>query len=215
MVNKVLLLFALGVHMNTKKKTIIGISAITILIVLALVGSRLFSKKVKNPYEIMVNGNVLSLYDNSKEDFEENGFDVYGSSDDDPFYIAYDADYSNWNNYVEYRDWGSDVNEIGCVYIFDDSVVTYNSISVGDDIDKLKKNFDKLYIQNDDDCHTSDVYGYLRYCAIAFNSKGEEVLSLKELDENEKGTFIMYHIDKNNKIVNIIFHDAKMAKVGI
>lgn len=177
-------------------------------------GTESASNAVDNPYEIKVGDQTLSLYDSSKEDFEENGFEVFESIDD-PFYITNDVDYSDWNNYIAYRDWGSDVNEIGCVYIFDDSVVTYKSISVGDDIDKLKKSFDKLYIQNDDDCHTSDVYGYLRYCATAFNSKGEEVSSFKELDENEKGTFIMYHIDKNNKIVNIIFHDAKMAKVGI
>lgn len=156
------------------------------------------------------------MYDSSKEDFEENGFDVYGSSDDDPFYIAYDADYSNWNNYVEYRDWGSDVNEIGCVYIFDDSVVTYNSISVGDDIDKLKKNFDKLFIGEDDIYKSNvDAYGYLRYNATFFNSKGEEVLSLKELDENEKGTHISYYTDKDDVIVCICIYDMKMAKVGI
>lgn len=133
-----------------------------------------------------------------------------------PFYIAYDADYSNWNNYVEYRDWGSDVNEIGCVYIFDDSVVTYKSISVGDNIDKLKKNFDKLFVDEDDIYKSNvDAYGYLRYNATFFNSQGEEVLSLKEFDENEKGTCISYHTDKNDIIVCICICDMKMAKVGI
>lgn len=178
-------------------------------------GTESASNVVANPYEIKVGDKTLSLYDSTKEDFEENGFEVYESTDD-PIYITYDVDYSDWNNYIAYRDWGSDVNEIACVYIFDDSVVTYKSISVGDNIDKLKKNFYKLFVDEDDIYKSNvDAYGYLRYNATFFNSKGEEVFSLKELDENEKGTHISYYTDKNDIIVLICICDAKMAKVGI
>lgn len=163
-----------------------------------------------NPYEVKAGSKVLSLYDDAKETFEENRFEIYESTED-PFYITYDVDYTDWNNYILYRN-REDINKIGCIYLFDNSVLTYKSISIGDDLNKLKKTFDKLYIQEDDDCETSDVYGYLRFCAAFFNSKGEEVSSLNELDENEKGTYIIYLTDENDIIVNILLRDMKSAK---
>lgn len=113
--------------MNTKKKTIIGISAIAIVIILALVGSRLFSKKVNKPYEIMVNSKILSMYDSTKEDFEENGFESYeylGGTFDENNSITYSPN----NN-----------NGVSGIRIYSDDIVTYKSISVGDNIEKLKK----------------------------------------------------------------------------
>lgn len=160
--------------MNTKKKTIIGISAIAIVIILALVGSRLFSKKLNNPYEIMVNGKILSIYDSTKEDFEENGFEIY-----DGILSGMGSE----NNSIEiYND------EISAIMVHDDSVKTYNSISVGDDISKVVGSFEYEF-------EGDNTY------AVYFNKDGKEIKSTESTNE---GCAISYTYNVENLKVEFI-----------
>lgn len=150
--------------MDTKKKALIGVSAIAVLIILGFIGSRLFSKKVENPYEIMVNGKILSMYDSSIDDFEENGFEVcegrFSSN-------------SEKNNVTIYND------KIVDVTIYDNSVQIFKSISVGDNISKAESAF-KYEVKHDN-------VG----CDVTFNSANEEIdLSKEDINEGIRIFFV-------------------------
>lgn len=167
--------------MDTKKKALIGVSAIAVLIILGFIGSRLFSKKVENPYEIMVNGKILSMYDSSIDDFEENGFEVCEG-------IL--SSMSSENNNIEiYND------EISAITIHDDSVTTYKSISVGDDISKVKDAFEYEFTSD----NTCDVY---------FNKDGKEIKSTEATNEGYAITY-NYNVE-SSKIEFILIVDLKV-----
>lgn len=160
--------------MDTKKKALIGVSAITVLVILGFIGSRLFSKKVENPYEIMVNGKILSMYDSSIEDFEANGFEVCEG-------IL--SSMSSENNNIEiYND------EIWAITIHDDSVTTYKSISVGDDISKVVDVFEYESV-------------YENVYSVYFNKVGKEIKPTKATKE---GCSVFYN-----------FEDSKIKYIGI
>lgn len=157
----------------------------------------LSANAVTNPYEIKIGSKILSLYDDTKETFEDNGFEVLELLDD---YFELE------NNNIVYRDY-TENNEVCHISICDTGITTYKSISVGDDVKKLEQAFSKL--------HGEDDHGFPGEYIVFFNSKGEEVNSSKDWDENERGSSIHYLTDDDSKITRIYITDVKYFQMGI
>ena len=83
---------------------------------------------VSNPYEIGVNGDVLSYYDD-KSHFESCGFEILNN--------ALKSTQSKRNNIFVNKD-----DHIRNIVVIDDNIITYKGISVGDGVDKILNNFE-------------------------------------------------------------------------
>lgn len=83
---------------------------------------------VSNPYEIGVNGDVLSYYDD-KSHFESCGFEILNN--------ALKSTQSKRNNIFVNKD-----DHIRNIVVIDENIITYKGISVGDGVDKILNNFE-------------------------------------------------------------------------
>lgn len=81
-----------------------------------------------NPYEIGVNGDVLSYYDD-KSHFESCGFEILNN--------ALKSTQSKRNNIFVNKD-----DHIRNIVVVDEDIITYKGISVGDDVNKILNNFE-------------------------------------------------------------------------
>ncbi len=138
----------------------------------------LSADSVVNPYELKSGSELLSLY-GEKETFGENGFEVFD----------YESDLIRTpeiNGIVAAR------NDISSINICDENVITYKSISVGDDISKVENAFEYEY-QNYDS-------SYL----VLFNDKNEEV-DINSIDsQNNDITVTITYLFEDTKIKRII-----------
>lgn len=106
------------------------ILSLFIFIALSLFLASCTSHDVKNPYEINVDGKILSYYD-TKDDISIKGFhvtdnlsDTFGSAEKPNFIYV------------------NEEGKIRAISITDNSAVTYKNISVGDSIDKVIESFE-------------------------------------------------------------------------
>ena len=169
---------------------------ITSILLLSGCGT-LSANAVANPYEIKVGSKILSLYDDTKETFEENGFEVFEVPDN---YTKCE------NNNISYRSY-TESNDVCNISICSSDIITYKGISVGDNVKKLEQCFTKL--QGEDDHTFQGAY------IVSFNAEAEEIDSIKNLDENEKGVVLWYDTDDNSTITRIYIYDIKNMKTGI
>lgn len=86
---------------------------------------------VNNPYEVAKGTFTLSYY-NTEENINLDGFNVVENNL---------QNFQNKNNNIIVNDSGA----IRCITVVDDTVKTFQSISVGDRIDKIEKSFDNEY----------------------------------------------------------------------
>ena len=83
---------------------------------------------VSNPYEIGVNGDVLSYYDD-KSNFESCGFKILDN--------ALKSTQSKQNNIFVNKEY-----HVRNIVVVDKNIITYKGISVGDGVNKILNNFE-------------------------------------------------------------------------
>ncbi len=137
---------------------------------------------VNNPYEIAKDTSTLSYYD-TEDNIAIDGFDildlkpqnVIGTKNQD-------------KNCIIIKD-----NVIRCIYIVDKEIVTYNQISVGDDIDKIENVFNQI-------SQLKDTY------SVLFNNDNTEE---DPANQNKEDTWIWitYYTD-GSKITSIQIYDV-------
>lgn len=102
--------------------------ALGVILVICIIGCFLYKPRANHPYEIVKGNSKLSFYD-TEDNIKIKGFNV----------LEYSAinclDKENNNVLVDQGGIISDIN------IVDKDVITYKNISVGDDINKIKKTF--------------------------------------------------------------------------
>jgi hypothetical protein len=92
------------------------------------------STDINNPYEISVNGKILSYYD-TKDNIDTNIFEISDSM----------VGFANKSeNMVDIDDNG----QIRCIVIANKSITTYKNISVGDSVNKINESFKYEYNWN-------------------------------------------------------------------
>lgn len=91
---------------------------------------------VSNPYEIKTDSEILSIYDD-KTKFEENGFKTFYSG----ISLSNDNDFAGFISYNDNRILIDD-NVISTITVYDESILTYKSISPGDDSSKIEDTFE-------------------------------------------------------------------------
>lgn len=138
---------------------------------------------VSNPYEIKTDSEILSIYDD-KTKFEENGFKTFYSG----ISLSDDNDFAGFVSYSDNRIL-IDNNVISIITVYDENIITYKSISPGDDSSKIEDTFEYNNRFEYDDAQCS--------YSIFFDKNGKE---LKDEDiEEEKAYSISYDIN-NSKI---------------
>lgn len=139
-----------------------------------------------NPYEIKADSEILSIYDD-KTEFEENGFKTFYSgislSDDNDFagFISYNSNRILIDN-----------NAISIITVYDESIITYKSISPGDDSSKIEDTFEYNNRFEYDDAKCS--------YTIFFDKNGKE---LKDEDIKEAKAYSISYDVNNSKIESI------------
>ncbi len=88
---------------------------------------------VNNPYEIAKGTSILSYYD-TEDSIDTDSFGILKL---EPKNIIGIDKYNK--NCLIIKD-----KAIRCIYIVDKDIVTYNQISVGDNVDKIKKTYNKI-----------------------------------------------------------------------
>ena len=106
------------------------------------------STSENKPYEIKVGSETLSIYDN-REKFEENEFEVF---EDSTSIAGIMAGCKN-NHIVVYNG-----ELLGGPFIFSEDVITYKSISVGDDVSKIEDTFEYEVKSGDENSFTYNVF---------------------------------------------------------
>lgn len=137
---------------------------------------------VKNPYEIAKGTYTLSYYDT------ENNIGI------DDFNVLENnlRNFQDKNNNIIVNDNGA----IRCITIVDDTVKTFQSISVGDKIDKIEQSFNNEY-QNGDN--------YM----VLFNNNTEEDPTNQNKDDT--WIWITYYTD-GSQITQIQIYDVKYGR---
>ena len=133
---------------------------------------------VNNPYEIAKGTSTLSYYD-LEENINIDGFNVVENNL---------QNFQDKNNNIIINDDGV----IRCITIVDDTVKTFQSISVGDSIDKIENAFEHEYKLNN-------------YYNVVFNNNTEE----DSANQNKEDTWICitYYTD-GSKITSIYIYDV-------
>lgn len=133
---------------------------------------------VNNPYEIAKDTSMLSYYD-IEENINIDGFNVVENNF---------QNFQDKNNNIIVNDDG----KIRCITIVDDTVKTFQSISIGDSIDKIENAFEHEYKLNN-------------YYNVVFNNNTEEDLA----NQNKEDTWICitYYTD-GSKITLIQIYDV-------
>lgn len=143
------------------------------------------SASIDNPYEIKVGSETLSLYDDVDK-FAENGFEVF----EDRIF----PEQNNETNCITVPH-----DEIYAIDIYENNVMTYKSISIGDDISKVTDTFSCVENLWSDDT----VYG------VCFDTDNNELPLENEADD---GTFICY-TTADSKIKRIFIMSLKNYKM--
>lgn len=141
------------------------------------------SNEPDNPYEIMKDTSTLSYYD-KKDDIDIEGFNILENTPKNVF--------AKDNNIIV-----NDDGIIRCITIIDDTVKTFKSISVGDEIDKVEEAFE---------------YGHKNgegYYAVLFNGNTEEDSTSRSKEDT--WLWIQYYID-DSKIELIRIYDVKFGR---
>lgn len=136
---------------------------------------------INNPYEINVNGKILSYYD---ENTTITGFKTLKLS-------LENCQNEETNNIIVDKD-----NKIRCISIIDKNIVTYNKISVGDNISKIEDNF--VYEDQIGNDYT-----------VLFNGVTEENPTNQNKEEN--WILITYNTD-GHQITRILISDVKFGR---
>ncbi len=157
-------------------------------LILLITGILIFSgcgnqNTVSNPYEIKVDSEILSIYDD-KTKFEEIGFKTFYSG----VSLSDDNDFVGFVNYNDNRIL-IDENEISIITIYDESIITYKSISPGDDSSKIESTFEhnNRFEYDDTKCSYS----------IFFDKNGKE---LKDEEIEEAKVYSISYDVYNSKI---------------
>lgn len=135
---------------------------------------------ITKPHQIKVNSEILSLYDNPAK-FEENYFEIFQYDD-------YPSDHSPVDSIIINQ------HHIYSISIVDETIITYKSISVGDDIDKVKDSF--VYGQ------TLGSESYM----VTFNNKNEEVDIDISNEKSYEGTYSILYEYYDGKIDRIFIY---------
>ena len=104
------------------------VSTLLLSILLCGCSQKQSNSMISNPYEIGVNGNVLSYYDN-KSNFESCGFEILNN--------ALKSTQSKQNNVFVNKE-----DHVRNIVVADKDIITYKGISVGDDVNKILNNFE-------------------------------------------------------------------------
>lgn len=134
---------------------------------------------VNSPYEIAKGASTLSYYD-TEDNISINGFNVIENNL---------QNFQDKNNNIIVNDSGA----IRCITVVDDTVKTFKSISIGDEIDKIEESFNNEY-QNGDN--------YM----VLFNANIEEDPTNQNKEDN--WIWITYYTD-GYKITSIQIYDVK------
>lgn len=138
---------------------------------------------VSNPHVIKADSNILSIYDD-KTKFEENGFKTFYSG----ISLSDDNDFAGFISYNDNRIL-IDNNVISTITVYDESIITYKSISPGDDSSKIEDTFEhnNRFEYDDGRCSYS----------IFFDKNGKE---LKDEDTEEAKAYSISYDVNNSKI---------------
>ena len=104
------------------------ISTLLISILLCGCSQKQSNLIVSNPYELDVNGDVLSYYDD-KSNFKSCGFEILNN--------ALKSTQSKRNNIFVNKE-----DHIRNIVVVDKNIITYKGISVGDGVNKILNNFE-------------------------------------------------------------------------
>ncbi len=88
---------------------------------------------VDNPYEIAKGKSTVSYYD-AGDSIELDGFEILERESENVIGLL-----SRDSSCIIVRD-----EQVRCIYIVDEDVVTYNQIAVGDGVDKLESTYDNI-----------------------------------------------------------------------
>ena len=155
---------------------------ITSILLLSGCGSQA-ANDAANPYELKVDSEVLSIYDDQTK-FEENDFKTFyegiSLSEDDDFVGFMTCE----SNCILIKN-----NVVSAITVHDENTITYKSISPGDDNSKIEDayEYDHKYVYDDGD---------LSY-TIFFDENGKELKN--EEAETAKAYSISYRVH-NSKI---------------
>ena len=136
---------------------------------------------INNPYEVAINNEILSYY---------------GNKDDIPKYfnvldVSTNNLQNNSNNILV-----NDENSIRCISVTNEDVITYNQISVGDNISLIEDTFMHEYKIED------------KYIVI-FNGNTEE----DPTNQNKEDSWILInYITNGSQITKIQIYDVKFGK---
>ena len=140
---------------------------------------------VNNPYEIEYNGKILSYYDTVDQVAIDN-------------FIILENNGSN----LDYKDGNSilvnDYGIIRAISITDNDVITYKSISVGDDVKKIEDSFENVQINP------------INYYVL-FNGNSEEVSYNSNIEDN---WIWIHYVINDSKITRILIYDTKYSRIG-
>jgi len=141
---------------------------------------------VNNPYEVAKGNSILSYYD-TEDNISIDGFQVLDCEPENIIGIRA----QNENRIFV------DEGRIRCIYIVDEDIVTYNQISVGDSIDKIKNTYSQISQYEDE------------YIVIFDNEKEVPIYQKGE----DTWINIMYYTDEE-KITAIVIYDGHYARYG-
>lgn len=141
------------------------------------------STDINNPYEISVNGEILSY--NSRDNVDTKIFNIGGS--------ATDVIPNEEENIIVINDDG----KIRCISVVDNKIVTYNNISVGDPVNKIEEAYEYEYKVDNN------------YMVIFNNGIEEDPMNQ---DKEDDWLWINYITDEKN-ITRIQIYDYKYGKV--
>ena len=164
-----------------KKKSLLFIA---LLFLLSGCGQK---PSVDHPYEINYRGKTLSYYDTE----DEIDTDVFDILENKPTNLL-----DNEKNTILVNEDG----EIRCISILDSDIITYKSISVGDNVSKIEKSFDNVFIG---ERSSSDATNYM----VVFN--GDDIEEDPTNQNKEDSWIWIGYITENSKIIMIRIYDVK------
>lgn len=138
---------------------------------------------INNPYEISINGKVLSYYDTESQ-INEDEFQIFND--------GLKAIQNTTNNIIVTDQY----EKIRCISITDSKIITYGQIAVGDSIEKVTDTFSNEYKMSDNN-----------YCVL-FNESQEE----DPMNEQKDDSWIwINYLTENDTIVRIQIYDVKFG----
>lgn len=137
---------------------------------------------VNNPYEIAKGSTILSYYD-TEDSISVDGFNIVENNL---------QNFQDKNNNIIVNDDGT----IRCITVVNNTIKTFQSISVGDSTEKIEESFDNEY-QNGDN--------YM----VLFNNVIEE--DPTNVNKEDSWIWITYFIN-DNKVTSIQIYDVKYGR---